>query len=306
MLDCTVFFPPRAGISASWLLLGRRALPPAVDEALAEAGDLLGISLTAPSKALRACLEDSVAGHIVEMAACVGMYRSLPGFGLRPTLVTGHSMGMYSALAATGCMSLRRGLEYFARDLERLQKVPGGFATVIRVPFGELERQCDEYEDVWVSGHNAEQLNGVSGTPAGLARIELWTHARRGRFARFPGYGPWHCPLVERVEWAAREAAEAAISNDPAVPIVVPLKSPRTVTDRAGVVRAMVDQMGGAVCWRDLCRNLIRQANGTAVEVGPEATLSKLLQGSARERRQLLHWRDLARHGLGLLARGAA
>ena len=303
MKDCTVFFPPRAGISASWLLLGRTSLPTPVEEALGEAGDLLGISLDTPSQAMRACLADGVTGHVVEMAICVGMYRSLRAFGLRPTLVTGHSMGLYSALAATGCVPLRQGLEYFARDLERLRNVAGGLAAVIRIPLESLEEECDKHDDVWVSGINARLLNGVSGTPAGLARLELWTQAQRGRFLRFSGYGPWHCPLVKKVESEARRSAEEIVKTDPEVPIIFPLASPRTVTDRAGMVRAMVDQMLGPVCWRSTCKLLLPRVSCVAIEVGPEATLSKLLQESPRERRLLVHWHDLARGGR---ARGAA
>lgn len=306
MNECTVFFPPRAGITASQLLLGRNAMPTSVQQAVAEAGDVLGIALDRPSQALRACLADGVTGHVVEMAICVGMYRSLRAFGLRPTLITGHSMGMYSALAAAGCLSLRDGLEYFAHDLERLRHVAGGFAAVIRVPVEDLEAACAEQGDVWVSGLNAPLLNGVSGTPAGLARLELWTRKKGGRFLRFPGYGPWHCPLVEAIEGEARSSAARVIEADPEVPILVPLTAPRTVTDRAGMVRAMVDQMRTAVCWRSICRLLLPRVGYFSVEVGPEKTLQKLLQGSPRERRKLVHWRDLARGGRGRLALGAA
>lgn len=300
MIDCTVFFPPRAKVSTSWLLLGRDSLIPAAHDALNEAGDLLGIRLDASSHALRACLEDSVTGHVVEMAACVGLYRSLPSFGLRPTLVTGHSMGLYSALVATGCLSLRQGLEFFASDLERVAKIPGGFGTAIRIPVKSLEEACETLGDVWISGRNAEWLNGVSGTPAGLAKIELWAQEQGGRFARFSGYGPWHCRLTRQAEAASRRAAVKAIERDPQVPIMVPLPEPRTITDREGAVRSIVDQMIAPVAWQSVCGLLLRRVGSLAVEVGPEPALSKMLQGAPRDRRRLVHWRDLGRRALGV------
>jgi [acyl-carrier-protein] S-malonyltransferase len=281
-----VLFPPRAVLSAAWTL-EHAAGPSPVAEALAVAQEVIGVRLDTPSLALTACLEDGLTGHLVEMAACVGLYWELAQQAGAPDLITGHSMGIYSALVASGTLELAAGLELFATDLGRLRELQGSLGVVINVPLDQVEHTCTTLGEVWVSGYNSDRLCGVSGTPLGLARLEARVREQGGQLRRFPGYGPWHCQLVQELGTDILDRMRRSVVRDPQMPIIVPLSPARRVDDRASLAAAAAEQVLSPVYWSALSRELLRDDSLECIEVGPGKTLSKFLQGHPAERRRL-------------------
>lgn len=279
MTEVTVMFPPRAGISLAALAAHRRG-GPEMRDTLAAAERMVGLRLDADTPALRACLDDGVIGQVLEMAVCVGLYRSLLARGVQPALATGHSMGVYTALAATGCLPLEPALELFAADLQRVRTAAGGLAAVIGLAVEHVEMLCTVWGEVWISCYNGARLCSVSGTPFGLALLETWVHQAGGRFRRYGGYGPWHCELARGLQQALQAAAERALERGPDIPILIPFPTPRTVRDRAALAVALAEHAASPVCWSELCGGLLGRADAVCVEVGPAGTLAKFLQGS--------------------------
>ena len=79
--------------------------------------------------------------HSVVTALCLGD-------DFRPDMVAGHSLGEFSALAASGALSFEDGLKLvYARALamqECCERHPGTMAAVIGLPDAEIERVCAE------------------------------------------------------------------------------------------------------------------------------------------------------------------
>ena len=79
--------------------------------------------------------------HSVVTALCLGD-------DFRPDMVAGHSLGEFSALAASGALSFEDGLKLvYARALamqECCERQPGTMAAVIGLPDAEIERVCAE------------------------------------------------------------------------------------------------------------------------------------------------------------------
>lgn len=279
-------FSPRAWVTPSWVV-AQMVAEPYVAASLRTAQRVLGLRLDVESRALQSCLNDGLAGHLIEVAACAGFYDKLRAHGVIPTLVTGHSVGIYTALAATRCMALETLLVFLAEEIERFQATGGILAMVLNVPVVEVEQECDRIGEIWISAYNGERLCTVSGTRSAMARIETWVERRDGKLRRCEGFGPHHSPMIRPLKSVMQCETGSAVGGAPDVPIAFPLPLLRVESTRAGVVEASIEQLMTPVHWAEMVTTLLAPDEAVAVEIGTGNVIHKLFQAKPQERLKL-------------------
>lgn len=271
-----VMFPPRVG-AKSHQLLQLQAEFPEVRAAFNILSEIMGLRLDTDSFAFQVCASDGYCGQLIEQAAAVGLYRALVARGVRPDFVAAHSLGVYSALAATGCLSLAQGFKLLRSHIACVLSRPGELTTIVNAPVEEVADFCSSIREIEVSAHNADKLCTVSGTPSGLAQIEVWAVQRHAKFRRLGGFGAWHysgnLPLSQKL----LDLAATHVMRDADVPIWFPLRSPRCVVHREDVIGAVVEQVMTSVLWHDFLRYILSEESAICIEVGPLLKLSKFL-----------------------------
>lgn len=146
------------------------------------------------------------------LANSIGIFRLLRRDGLRFDAVLGHSVGDYSALAATGALGFAAALRLVQRRGEEMlaaaERAPGGMAAVLGLADEVVDGLCAGLDEVWPANYNAPGQIVVSGTATGLEKLAtLAAAAGAKRVVPLAVSGAFHSPLVE----SALEPLEAEL-----------------------------------------------------------------------------------------------
>jgi [acyl-carrier-protein] S-malonyltransferase len=221
------------------------------------------------------------------MAVSLAALRALEARGTNVTthaaFVAGHSLGEYSALAAAGSLTLS--------DTARLLRIRGD-AMQEAVPVGEgamaaiLGLEVDDVRDIATSAgqgdvcaaanDNAPGQVVVSGTKAAVERAIDIAKARGARRAMLlPVSAPFHCLLMAPAAETMADALAAIDIERPAVPIVVNVLA-EPLDDPAQIRQRLVEQVTGAVRWRESVEWMAAHGVTRLVEIGAGRVLSGL------------------------------
>jgi [acyl-carrier-protein] S-malonyltransferase len=210
--------------------------------------------------------------------------------GRRPTVVAGHSLGEYSALAAAGVVdwedALRlvdaRGSAMAAAAADR----PGSMAAVVGLSQERLEDLCRSAtraaEHVTVANVNSASQLVVSGTDAAVAEV---ADAARGagalRVSRLPVGGAYHSVLMQPAAEAMCRVLRDVPMRRPSIPLVSSVTG-RLVDDPEDCRAVLMRQVLMPVQWRRTVEQLLALDVEHFVEVGPGRVLSGLCRENAR------------------------
>jgi [acyl-carrier-protein] S-malonyltransferase len=229
------------------------------------------------------------------MAVSIAVLRTLEETtGLRvdqmASFVAGHSLGEYSALAATGAFSLAdtaRLLKLRGRAMQEAVPVGvGAMAALLGLDLAEAQEiaaEAAQGEICTAANDNAPGQVVVSGHKAAVERA-VAIASRRGakRSVMLPVSAPFHCPLMAPAAAVMADALAQVDIRRPSVPLVANVTA-SAVTDPVDIRRLLVEQVTGAVRWRESV--LFMRAHGVAelVELGAGKVLTGLAKRIDRE-----------------------
>ena len=199
--------------------------------------------------------------------------------------VAGHSLGEYSALAASGALTLAdtaRLLKIRGRAMQEAVPVgEGAMAALLGADLAqaqELAKAAAEGEVCEAANDNAPGQVVISGAKAAIDRaVALAPKFGARRAVLLPVSAPFHCALMQPAAEVMREALTAVEIEAPAVPLVANVLA-KPIADPEEIRARLVEQVTGMVRWRETM--LYLQANGvsTVYEVGA----GRVLTGIAR------------------------
>jgi [acyl-carrier-protein] S-malonyltransferase len=140
-------------------------------------------------------------------------YHELLDLGLRPRYLVGHSLGEFSALVASGLLSLDEGARLIGvrgNAMARATTVQEGSMVAIMGGDGGAREALGSVADVWVANINGTGQIVVSGTRAGLDDL-LARHKELGwrRATPLSVGGAFHSPLMAPAQAEFDEALAA-------------------------------------------------------------------------------------------------
>jgi len=204
--------------------------------------------------------------------------------------VAGHSLGEYSALCAAGSLALSDTARLLKkRGLAMQQAVPVGIGTMAALIGVDLPAAQDiataaaQGEVCTAANDNAPGQVVISGHVAAVDRA-IAIAAERGfkRSVKLPVSAPFHCSLMKPAADVMRRAlAEVKIKN-PAVPLVANVTA-RAVSDAAEIRELLVEQVTGAVRWRESVLFMKEQGVSQLVECGAGAVLAGMTKRIDKE-----------------------
>ena len=225
------------------------------------------------------------------MAVSIAVMRTLErefGVGIeRAAFVAGHSLGEYSALAATGAISLAdtaRLLKLRGQAMQRAVPVgEGAMASLIGpkadVALAEEAAKAGSAVGVCVVANDNNQGNVViSGARAAVDLAIERAKELGARAILLNVSAPFHCPLMQpAAEEMARALAEATILA-PRAPVVANITAQAT-NDPEILRRLLIEQVTGRVRWRE---TMTWMAADGGVTRFAEAGAGKVLSGMAK------------------------
>ena len=264
---------------------------PVVAQTLAEASDALAEDVcqlikSGPKEALALTTNTQP----VMLVAGVAAYRVwMAETGVAPTAVAGHSLGEYSALVASGVLSLSQAVPLVRFRAQAMQDaVPvgmGAMAAILGMEAGRVIEGCAEAvrsfgantaEIVEAVNFNDPMQTVIAGSKAAVDKAcEILKASGAKRALPLPVSAPFHSSLMKPAADRLREqlaGIELAISQIPVINNVdVAVESdPNRIRD------ALYRQAFGPVRWVECVQAIKAKGLTTLVECGPGKVLAGL------------------------------
>jgi [acyl-carrier-protein] S-malonyltransferase len=229
------------------------------------------------------------------LTVSVAALRAMQAEGLpEPDFVAGHSLGEYSALVASGALSLADAVRTVrARGRYMQEAVPSGsgaMAAVMGAELGTLMEICNEAQqgDVCTPANiNSANQIVIAGHAAAIDRaIELLKERGIKRAVKLKVSAPFHCSLMNEARERLAADLEKLEFHDLRMPLITNVDA-AVIRSRAEVRDALVRQVSSPVRWLESIELLLQEGVETFVEVGPGKVLSGLVRQIRREARCL-------------------
>ena len=224
------------------------------------------------------------------MAVSIAVIRVMLSSGLdlkSINLFAGHSLGEYSALCASGVISLRdTAIILRKRGLAMQKAVPEGEGSMIAVIgmnsqfVNELItlRKCDR-ELIQVANDNDPSQVVVSGEKKEIQKFSAFLREEKAkRIINLPVSAPFHSPLMQPASLVMEAELNQVNFSKPIVPIIQNVDLSILETTE-GLVDRLVKQICGTVRWRESLIKMVEESSvNTFFEIGP----GKVLAGTVK------------------------
>jgi len=254
-----------------------------VDEASSVAGrDLAALLLEADADELKRTDNAQVATFLTSLVVLDAVER----VGVEPAAAAGHSLGEYTALVASGALSLEDGVRLVAErgDAMRVAATDrtGTMAAVLGLDDGDVEIACARIDgDVWVANYNAPGQVVIAGAPEALdeaAAVAKDMGAKK--VMPMAVSGAFHTPFMAPARERLRKAVASAELRDPDIAVYANVDArPHPVGGEWGGLLGA--QLCSPVRWRQTLHNLADDGATVFVELGPGNVLTGMAKRTA-------------------------
>ena len=230
------------------------------------------------------------------MATSIAAFKALEteGFDISDaSFVAGHSLGEYSALAASGAISIADTARLLRIRGEAMQKaVPvglGAMAALLGLDFETAQAVAKEAAEAG-DGEVCQAANDndpgqvvVSGHKAAVERaVEIAKEKGAKRAVLLPVSAPFHCALMQPAADVMADALARVDVSAPKVPLVANVLA-EAVTDPARIRELLVEQVTGSVRWRESVAWMGAQGVTEMWEIGAGKALSGMVRRINRD-----------------------
>lgn len=199
----------------------------------------------------------------------------------QPACMAGHSLGQYTALAASGALSLDHAL-ILVRERGRLmheagQSNPGGMLAVMGADEDIVAGVCSDC-GAQISNLNSPGQVIVSGS---LSELELFK-IRAGekgirRIIPLKVSGAFHSKHMQAAAAGLAAAIEECTFKRPSVPIISNVTA-LALHDEAEIKKDLVTQLTCCVHWQSSVENMIKDGVNGFIEIGAGQVISGLIK----------------------------
>lgn len=198
----------------------------------------------------------------------------------QPEMVSGHSLGEFSALVASGVLSFNDGLSLVKERAMAMQsacdKFPGTMAAILGLEDKVVESVCKDTTGVVIAAnYNCPGQIVISGSKKAIdnACISL-KEAGAKRALVLPVGGAFHSPLMEPAKERLASVIENTIFEQPKCAVYQNVCA-TGVIDANELKANLISQLTAPVLWTQTIKKMISDGATHFTEVGP----GKVLQG---------------------------
>jgi [acyl-carrier-protein] S-malonyltransferase len=261
----------------------------ALDEAdAAVGGGLLRLMFEGPDEQLKKTANTQPAILAVSIAAHRVLVREAGAAFKFPAFYAGHSLGEYSALVASGALSLRDAMRAVrARGTFMQEAVPAGegaMAAILGIEAAAVNEACVEARKsepgkvVEPANYNSPEQTVIAGHASAVDRaIDVCKSRGAKRALPLPVSAPFHCSLMAPVQPRLAEVLGQIQFRHPNAPVIANATAEPNM-DAARIVPLLLTQVTAPVRWVETVQRMASNGVDTLIELGP----GKVLSGLAR------------------------
>lgn len=204
---------------------------------------------------------------------------------IAPHAAAGHSLGEFSALAASGVISPHDALRITSLRGKLMAEADpdrkGSMAAIVRLDAPQVLEMVEKAKNATggllvAANFNAPNQTVISGTQDALAKAIELTKEMKGRGVELKVSGAFHSPLMEKANAELRPLLDSIHWNDPKFPVYCNVDG-KPIHTGAAARKNIFRQMISPVFWVDLIRNLYIAGTRWWIEISPRAVLGKMI-----------------------------
>ena len=253
-----------------------------VDEASEVAGrDVGALLLDADADELK----DTRNAQLTTFVSSLMVLDAVERLGIEASLCAGHSLGEYTALAATGALGFEEGVELVSQRAAAMHDAggaqPGTMAAVLGLDDDQVEVACNLADaEVWVANFNAPGQVVIAGSPEGVQAAS--SHAKdlgAKRVMALQVSGAFHTAFMAPARERLREAIAAAGIRDAEIPVVSNVDG--KPHDRSSEwINLLSAQLSSPVRWKHALQTMASLGVTQFAELGPGGVLTGMTKRS--------------------------
>lgn len=219
-----------------------------------------------------------VATSLATLAAIRAAHPDLPA----PSFAAGHSLGEYSALAASGALTLEDALRLVhLRGRAMQDAVPegeGGMAAIMGGDRAAVEALCQEAAEgdvVAPANFNAPGQIVISGHKRAVDRAAALAGSKKLKAIPLKVSAPFHCALMAPAARAVEDALARLTLAAPSFPVIANVTALPN-QDAEATKALLVRQIDAPVLWEQTIASMAESGISHALEIGPGKVLAGL------------------------------
>ena len=250
-----------------------------------QADEILGFSLS--EVMFEGTSEDLKQTKVTQPALFVHSMAKVAMLGddFNPQAVAGHSLGEFSALAASGALDFESALRLVQERAMAMQYAcdieDGTMAAILGLDDNVVEEACAAIDDIVVpANYNCPGQLVVSGSIEGInTAVEVLKEKGARRALVLPVGGAFHSPLMAPAEERLAKAINETEFSNPICPVYQNVDA-TPHTDPADIKSNLIKQLTGAVKWTQTIQNMANDGITDFAECGGSG---KVLMGLIRK-----------------------
>ncbi|MER6786897.1 beta-ketoacyl synthase N-terminal-like domain-containing protein [Streptomyces sp. NPDC000658] len=205
-------------------------------------------------------------------------------WGVRPSVVLGHSLGELTAATVAGLFTPADAVKVVAARARLMDSVTasGGMAAV-RAEAERVTPLVEKFDDLAVAAYNTPRQCVVSGGSASLEAVAAELRAQGVKVTSLPVSHAFHSPLMRQVTDAFREVFDDVSCRETEFALISNLTGRparwREISKADYWVRHLVEPVDFAGSMRAVAR----RGRHTFIEIGPSATLTSLARENVED-----------------------
>lgn len=249
-----------------------------------QADKALGFSLSrlcfeGPDEELRQTINTQPAVVTMSFACLKAIQEISPRFPA-PAFVAGHSLGEYTALAASGALDFENTIR-LTKERGRLmheagQAKPGSMAAVMGLDETILSEICQQ-TGTGMANINCPGQIVISGTVDNINRALEQVKSKGGKAVLLQVSGAFHSPLMQPAADGLSKIVSSIPFKNPVVPIVANTSAQPLTTGEA-IKAELLQQLCNSVQWQKSIEYMLGQGVTTFIEIGPGKVLTGLIK----------------------------
>ena len=260
-----------------------------VDEASEVAGrDVGALLLDADADELK----DTRNAQLTTFVSSLMVLDAVERLGIDASFCAGHSLGEYTALAATGALGFEEGVILVSERAAAMHEAGlaqvGTMAAVLGLDDDQVEVACNLADaEVWVANFNAPGQVVIAGSPAGVEAAGK--HAKdlgAKRIMPLQVSGAFHTAYRSPARDRLRGAIAVADIRDAEIPVVSNVDA--KPHDRGSEWTALLSaQLASPVRWKQCLQTLAQLGVNDFAELGPGGVLTGMAKRSVEGSRTI-------------------
>ena len=213
------------------------------------------------------------------LAAIITMQESLKNSMPAPAFVAGHSLGEFTAIAATNALDIDSCVYLVQERANLMQKAcdenPGSMAAILGLPIEEIQKIETQF-DIHISNINTQEQIVISGEEKEVQNAILMAKNLKARKSiMLKVNGAFHSPLMKSTIPEFKKFVKKLDFKNPNIPIIANITG-KPIFDSDSIQKEIVSQICECVQWEKTMKFMIEDGITNFIEIGPGTALSSM------------------------------